>query len=70
MKNPCYNCDKRNEICHSVCKDYKVFRDENSRVREKARAESVADSYTEERHSRIKNKAIKKDSCYRRLRNR
>ena len=28
MKCPCYKCDKRTEICHAICGDYKAFRSE------------------------------------------
>lgn len=41
---PCKGCEKRSAICHSVCEDYKIFREKldayNSKLREQKAAEN------------------------------
>ena len=37
MKVPCFNCELRTQNCHSRCDDYKEYRKEVDKVREKRR---------------------------------
>ena len=45
MKNPCYNCQKRAVGCHSSCDDYKSFREEKDKLKQKIKEEQFADAY-------------------------
>ena len=40
MKVPCFNCELRTQNCHSRCDDYKEYRKEVDKVREKRRNHS------------------------------
>ena len=53
MTNPCYNCEKRVVGCHSSCIDYKSFREEKDRLKNKIRAEKATHNYAVERQVRI-----------------
>ncbi len=61
MKNPCYMCEKRALGCHSFCKEYKSFREENDRQREKNHTEDTAARYEVHKYNRLLSRQAKKN---------
>lgn len=37
MKNTCYNCQERHELCWNTCEKYKVAKAEHDRISQNAR---------------------------------
>lgn len=42
MKEPCYQCEKREVGCHSQCEDYARMQEENRERNDKRKIESMA----------------------------
>ena len=44
MVAPCKDCQRRSQMCHGNCDDYKAYRSERDEIIKKMREESAADS--------------------------
>ncbi len=66
MKNPCYNCQKRVVGCHSTCDDYKSFREEKDKLKQKIKKEQFADAYISQRQCKKMGEIAERDKKDRR----
>lgn len=56
----CYKCEKRALGCHSSCEEYKSFREEKDKQKEKMRAQSITSGYEVDRQKKSLAKQAKK----------
>lgn len=44
-QSPCYKCEKRHDLCHAKCKDYKDYTESLKEERKRQHLETVLSDY-------------------------
>ena len=61
VENKCYKCERRKLGCHSICEDYKKYKEYLEKIRAKERLGIIYREYQCENHERF----LKKHKNYR-----